>query len=286
MMSRYVETYSAIIAQYLAPVYIRFPQNDFERNVIKTKFFQHYEFPGILGIIDCTQVAITAVSLQTENRYVNRKGFHSINTQIVCDADMTITNINARFPGATHDSFIFNGSILNTHLEQVFEQNPQTLNFLLGKRRLITFLHIFYLNSNVLFLIGDSAYRLLPWLLKIYDGNNLNEVQRNFNRRLIAVRQLIERCIGVLKMRFRCILGERKLRYNPTKVGQIIYSCATLHNYLIANRFNVLEGIDHQILENLMRPRNVNNFHLHQNERQVAETRRNQLANFFHNNVQ
>lgn len=137
--------------------------------------------------------------------------------------------------------------------------------------------------SNCLFIQGDSAYGLSPWLMRRYNGANLNDAQRNFNRRLVSARQIIERCIGVLKMRFRCILGERKLRYSPTKVGQIIYSCATLHNYLIANNFDIFHGIDHQLLQNLMNQRNLNNipavqqqadFHL------IGENRRNQLAEF------
>lgn len=45
-------------------------------------------------------------------------------------------------------------------------------------------------------------------------------------------------------MRFRCILGERKLRYHQTKAGKIVYACATLHNYLIFNRFNILHDMD------------------------------------------
>lgn len=40
----------------------------------------------------------------------------------------------------------------------------------------------------------------------------------------------VERCIGLLKARFRCILGEKVLKYEPHKVGIIINACAILHN--------------------------------------------------------
>lgn len=116
--------------------------------------------------------------------------------------------------------------------------------------------------------------------MKIYEGNNLTVVQRNFNRRLRAVRQIIERCIGLLKVRFRCILGERKLRYMPNKVGKFIYSCATLHNFLILNRFDVLRDIDQNLLQNLHNnAQNVPNAHLPQANFAAGQARRNEVAN-------
>lgn len=284
MICVYVAKYSQIIAEHLAPRYIQFPQNDVERSVVKTRFFQQYHFPGILGVVDGTHIAITAVSRLMENAYVNRSGYHSVNTQIACDADLKIININARFPGSSHDAFVYGGSMLNTHLEGLYQQNPRSLNFLIGNliRILHQFTHIIY--SHIAFiLIGDSAYPLSPWLMKKFDNNNLNDAQRNFNRQLMGVRQVVERCIGVLKTRFRCILGERVLRYNPTRVGFIIYSCATLHNFLIANRFDVLHEIDQNVLRNLMNRREHNVIQQQGNNRQVALDRRNQVANFLQN---
>lgn len=136
MMSRYVNYYSYIISHNLAPRYIRFPRNVNEMTDIKNQFEAQYNFPGILGVIDGTHIAVTALPLEIENAYINRKGFHSINTQIVCDGNMLITNINAGYPGSTHDAFIFGGSILNTSLEEVYRNDPTTFNFLLGKMTL------------------------------------------------------------------------------------------------------------------------------------------------------
>lgn len=132
-MSRYVNFYSFLIAKNLAPRYIRFPRTINEIQETKNQFMADYDFPGIIGVIDGTHIALTALPSEKEPAYVNRKGFHSINTQVVCDANMIITNINARFPGATHDAFIFGGSQLNTRLEELYQSDPTTFNFLLGK---------------------------------------------------------------------------------------------------------------------------------------------------------
>lgn len=288
MVSRYVTKYSKIIADHLAPIYIRFPQNAYDRSVVKTQFFQKYRFPGVVGIIDGTHIAITAVSREIENAYVNRSGYHSVNAQIVCDANLSITNINARFPGSAHDAFIYGGSVLNAHLQRVFEEEPNITNYLVGNYIFFEWtltIHFIFETKTHLKFLGDSAYPLSPWLMKKIDGDNLNENQRNFNQRVIGMRQSVERCIGVLKTRFRCIMGERELRYNPTRVGHIIYACAALHNYLIANRFDILHDIDHNILENLLNHRNENNVQqqIDLNNRQVAIDRREQLVNFLAN---
>ncbi|XP_067619872.1 putative nuclease HARBI1 [Eurosta solidaginis] len=60
---------------------------------------------------------------------------------IVCDHSMTIRYINAKYPGAPHDSLVFNMSALNSHLEQLHQ----------GLR-------------NTWFL-GDAGYVLKPCLL-------------------------------------------------------------------------------------------------------------------------
>lgn len=116
---------------------------------------------------------------------------------------------------------------------------------------------------------GDSAYALLPWLMvPIGNRANLNRNQELFNLFHSRVRYLIERCIGVLKLRFRCILGERELRYHPTKASQIFNSCVVLHNLLIFNRFDVLRDIAEVNLQQLI-----------DNERQMADVLPNAQQN-------
>ncbi|KAK9709258.1 DDE superfamily endonuclease [Popillia japonica] len=65
-------------------------------------------------------------------------------------------------------------------------------------------------------------------------GAHENTPEYRYNRAHARARNCIERCIGVLKGRFRCILGERVLRYDPQKVGIIVNACVVLHNICIA----------------------------------------------------
>ncbi|XP_048775293.1 putative nuclease HARBI1 [Ostrea edulis] len=102
-------------------------------------FFAIAGFPGVVGAIDGTHVRIIAPS-EHEVEYVNRKNFHSINVQIVCDASYKILDIVTSWPGATHDARILRESGL----------------FQLFQRRLL---------PVKCHLLGDSGYPGKDWLL-------------------------------------------------------------------------------------------------------------------------
>jgi hypothetical protein len=43
-------------------------------------------FPGIIGCVDCTHGNVAPT--ENEEDFVNHKGYHSINVQLICDADL------------------------------------------------------------------------------------------------------------------------------------------------------------------------------------------------------
>ncbi|KAH1028263.1 hypothetical protein HUJ05_001637 [Dendroctonus ponderosae] len=83
------------------------------------RFYDKYNFPGIIGAIDCTHIAI--ITPDTDNpirpglAYYNRNGFYSKCSNDnalqfafkICDANLKILNCNARFPGSTHDAALW-----------------------------------------------------------------------------------------------------------------------------------------------------------------------------------
>ncbi|XDV21828.1 hypothetical protein PO909_026848 [Leuciscus waleckii] len=88
---------------------------------VKQNFFAIAAFPNVIGAIDCTHVPIKAPPGPNEGDFVNRKGFHSVNVQMVCDSMFHITNVEAKWPGSVHDSRIFRES----HLCTLFERAQQ-----------------------------------------------------------------------------------------------------------------------------------------------------------------
>lgn len=156
--------------------YVRFPTAPEQQNLVRQNFFQIAGFPDVLGCVDGTHIRIKTPS-DHEPEYVNRKGYHSINAQIVCDADLCITNCVIKWPGSRHDSYILRQSRLHTDFET--GRYPGRL-------------------------LGDSGYPLRTWLMTPY-LNPANRHQERYNAAHIKTRNVVERCIGVLKKRWACL---------------------------------------------------------------------------------
>ncbi|XP_053379515.1 putative nuclease HARBI1 [Mercenaria mercenaria] len=156
-------------------------------------------FPNVLGAIDCTHVKIQAPT-DNEGDYVNRKGYHSINVQMVCDADYQFTNCVAEWPGCVHDARVFRNSRLRDAME-----NGQYNGLL----------------------VGDSAYPCRPFLMTPFN-QPASEKERRFNNSLCRARVLIEQSFGILKRRFPCL--QVGLRMSPERAALVTLACVVLHN--------------------------------------------------------
>ena len=82
-VSRIISRVSAAISKKQNQ-FIRWPSTGESRQEIKQGFFEKGGFPGVIGCIDGTHIRIQGPS-DNENDFVNRKGYHSINVQAVCD---------------------------------------------------------------------------------------------------------------------------------------------------------------------------------------------------------
>lgn len=79
------------------------------------------------------------------------------------------------------------------------------------------------------FLIGDPAYPLKPWLLKGFsDPGHLTREQQLFNYRLSRARMVVECAFGRLKGRWRCLLKRNDTHLH--KLSLTIAACCILHN--------------------------------------------------------
>lgn len=81
-------------------------------------------------------------------------------------------------------------------------------------------------------LTADGGYGQQPWLLVPY-RESLTTAEVAYNRAHRKARHRVERCIGILKARFRCLCKQRILMYSPATAGRIINACAVLHNILL-----------------------------------------------------
>ncbi|KAJ8277373.1 hypothetical protein GJAV_G00074470 [Gymnothorax javanicus] len=83
---------------------------------VALRFFA--SFPNVIGALDCTHVQIKRPSGPNEGDFINRKSFHSINVQMICDADCLFSNVVAKWPGSVHNARIFRASSIHQRMSQ------------------------------------------------------------------------------------------------------------------------------------------------------------------------
>ena len=83
------QTINALSRPHIIQQFIRFPLDIQHLHRIKANFMAIAGNPGVVGAIDGTHIKIIAPS-KDEDMFVNRKKVHSINTQVVFDANFNI----------------------------------------------------------------------------------------------------------------------------------------------------------------------------------------------------
>ena len=109
---------------------------------MEQRFEKKWGFPGVLGAIDRCHILVKEPR-KNQRQYINHKGFHSLQLQVICDADMPFTDVFCGYPGSAHDARVFR----NSPFFQDAEANPDV---------------IFPRNTH---LFGDFAYALKGWVL-------------------------------------------------------------------------------------------------------------------------
>ena len=100
VMSQFVDAITAKASKY---TYM--PRNRKEVAKIKNDVYIVTGFPGIVGCVDGSHIPIVAPH-QDEFVNVNRKGFHSLHIQAVCDSNLVFRDVVAQWPESHHYSFI------------------------------------------------------------------------------------------------------------------------------------------------------------------------------------
>ncbi|KAL2090743.1 hypothetical protein ACEWY4_013006 [Coilia grayii] len=204
---RSVEAVTAALLRQV-PAHIRFPDTREEREPIQQQFFGRSNIPQVVGAVDGTLVPIITPH-EDSHLYISRKGYAAINTQVICDHQGVFLDVVARWPGSTHDAYVFQDSAIGR--EAAMSR---------GEWRLI----------------GDSGYPLRPYLFTpVANPQDAREAAYNEAHRL--ARGVVERSIGRWKMRFRCLhKSAGGLLFTPAKACAVICVTAMLHNIAVRAR--------------------------------------------------
>lgn len=196
----------------LFPQYVYLPRTQEEQEAGKRNFYNISHFPRVIGAIDCTHIKIQSPGGENPEVYRNRKGFFSLNCQVVCNAQLKIIDLVSRWPGSANDSHIFENSAVKMRL-----QNREMGNGVL---------------------VADRGYAVKTYILTPLD-NPRNEVETLYNEAQIRTRNVIERLFGIWKRRFPIL--SFGIRCKLELAQRIISACAVLHNIAIEHNEALFE---------------------------------------------
>ena len=164
-------------------------------------FFRSFRIPQVVRAVDGTLDPILTPHVDA-HVFICRKGYAAVNCKVVCNHQGIIFDVVARWPGSTHDSFVFR--VLTGRLAATSR----------GEWRLL----------------GDSGYHLRPYLFTPV-ANPRDVHDEDFNEAHRVARCIVERTIGRWMLCLRCLhKSGGGLQFSPEKSCAVICVTAMLHN--------------------------------------------------------
>ena len=203
----FVKMFSGKLGEYI----VWPPRSRFASVLSKFDDLRERSFPDAFGAVDGCHIAIKCPTVDSAS-YYNRKGFHSLLLQGICDAEQRFMDVYVGWPGSTHDARVWKNS-------PIYDRLKSSAHQLLPS------------NGNIL---GDSAYPCDTFLMCPYrDNGHLTTRQKNFNAVLSATRVVIEQAFGLLKGRFRRLKFLDML--DLKLASKVVATACVLHNLCINN---------------------------------------------------
>jgi hypothetical protein len=187
---------------------------------------------GTIGSLDGLAIRIKCPGFKfvaDPGNFFCRKGFYGLNVQAICDKFKRFLWCAPLIKGSWHESTAFR----DTRLFALLAESAKDLY------------------ENGLFLVGDSAYPLFPFLMTPYSdvspAADPRGIRDGFNYFESSDRIWIEWSFGELIMRWGIFW--RTLRFDLPMYGDIILATMLLHNFIIDEREGAKDPEDSNFFE-------------------------------------
>ncbi|XP_020225759.1 protein ALP1-like [Cajanus cajan] len=210
--------------------HLSWPSTEMEMEEIKCKFENIQGLSNCCGAIDSTHIMMTLPSVDTLNSvWLDREKNCSMVLQAIVDPDLRFRDIVTGWPGSVSDEHVLRSS----SFFKLVEEGKRLSG---GKKTLP--------DGTVVreYIIGDTGFPLLPWLLTPYEGKGLSTVQVEFNKRVVETQMVAKKALARLKEMWSIIQG---VMWKPDKhkLPRIILVCCILHNIVIDMEDGVLNDM-------------------------------------------
>ncbi|OWZ14109.1 hypothetical protein PHMEG_00012459 [Phytophthora megakarya] len=191
------------VLQRMARHVIYMPHTEAEITCVRTGFERISGFPDVVGAVDGSLIRISRPA-EHEGWYC-RKNFPAVNMQAVVDHTTRFRSYCIR-AGSINDQALWNQSGLRNNT----------------------------LIPSGMHLLGDAGYKIFRHILTPFDEADAasSPKKRRYNYKLSQTRITVERAFGILKNRYRILLGKVQQK-TPTSVARVIVSCLVLHNLMV-----------------------------------------------------
>ncbi|XP_031247561.1 protein ALP1-like [Pistacia vera] len=200
--------------------HLQWPSSETDIVKIKSKFQKIQGLPNCCGVVDTTHVMMCLPSSDpTSNVWLDQEKNHSMILQAIVDPEMRFRDIVTGWPGKMEDWLVFQSSNFCKMCDKGERLNGKRLELSEG-------------SEMGEYIIGDSGYPLLPYLMTPYEGKELPQFKAEFNRRHSVTQMVAQRALARLKDMWKIIQGVM-WRPDKHKLPRIILVCCLLHNIVI-----------------------------------------------------
>ncbi|KAJ4812875.1 nuclease [Rhynchospora pubera] len=196
---------------------------------IKSQFEATFGLPNCCGSIDATHIVMTLPAIESSDDWCDSERNYSMFLQCIVDHEMRFLDLVTGLPGSMTFARLLKCS--------GFFKLCEAGNRLNGPVKL------YKENEEIReFIVGDSGFPLLHWLMTPFEGRNLSGPCEGFNKTVVAVRLVAAKALARLKGSWR-ILHKVMWRPDKHKLPSIVLVCCLLHNIIIDYGDELPDGV-------------------------------------------
>ncbi|XWS56784.1 hypothetical protein CRYUN_Cryun09bG0115300 [Craigia yunnanensis] len=221
------------IKTVLMPKFLQWPDEK-KMKEIKEKFESMSGIPNVGGSLYTTHVPIIApkvsVAAYFNRRHTerNQKTSYSITVQGVVDQRGIFTDVCIGWPGSMPD-------------DQVLEKSALFQRANKG-------------GLKDVWIVGNSGYPLMDWVLVPYTHQNLTWAQHGFNEKIGEIQNVTKEAFAKLKGRWSCL--QKRTEVKLQELPMVLGACCVLHNICEMNNEEMDPELQFELFDDEMMPEN------------------------------